>query len=549
VKQRPDSRHASRGDGQAHATCRWLPSVLTGVAALAAYLAIMPDAAGDKDAAEFMLVLATGGVAHPTGYPLYTLFGHPFVLLLHALGAGWAWAANAWSALGGAVAVMLLHRLACRLAAGAGAAPRAATWLAWVPAVLFGLDPVWTYETTLAETGSWHVAWAAGAVLLCLRLRERMATVAEPSGADWRRGALAWGAVCGAGLAHHLTALLLIAPLTAALLWTLGGRRPRPHVLAWGAVGLLPPLLSYAFIAWRAFHPGEVQWSVLAPSWRSVLDHLTAAQYGDHAGRFAPSGGQARNLARYVYPLVAVAALALTLAIRAAGRGPRRDVLLAVAAGCLLQLAVIFGYGVPDPSSYFLPVLALGLAAVAPAVAGLGGVNIGGATLGGGGRGGTRHHVTARPGPAVLLTAAIAAAVLGLLAVSWLRVGVERRDLYVRHERMLRQMWESVTIDQAFVLWNDDMVHRLRAWQVLDGQKPGLVVINPAMLTHAWPREQFRRAHGFDPVAGPTAGGSDSERAARINEQSPLPVIEFEMKGPSVRMLRKAVADSTVLEF
>jgi len=106
-----------------------------------------------------------------------------------------------------------------------------------------------------------------------------------------------------------------------------------------------------------------------------------------------------------------------------------------------------------------------------------------------------------------------------------------------------------VTIDQAFVLWNDDMVHRLRAWQVLDGQKPGLVVINPAMLTHAWPREQFRRAHGFDPVAGPTAGGSDSERAARINEQSPLPVIEFEMKGPSVRMLRKAVADSTVLEF
>ena len=44
------------------------------------------------------------------------LLGHLFVRIVHALGATWAYAANAWSAVGGAVAVYLLHRLALALA-------------------------------------------------------------------------------------------------------------------------------------------------------------------------------------------------------------------------------------------------------------------------------------------------------------------------------------------------------------------------------------------------------------------------------------------------
>ena len=115
-------------------------------------------------------------------------------------------------------------------------------------------------------------------------------------------------------------------------------------------------------------------------------------------------------------------------------------------------------------------------------------------------------------------------------------------------------MWSSVTIDQAFLLWNDDMVHRLRAWQVLDGEKPGLIVINPAMLSHAWPRQRFIDEHGFDPLGGMAAPGATagaqramgadlSERVAeRINEHSALPVIVFDAAGMSVRMLRKPEA-------
>jgi hypothetical protein len=76
----------------------WVGSALVALAALALYLTYLPPVSGEGDSSEFTLVLALDGVAHPTGYPLYTLLGHGFVQILHALGVGWAPAAGAWSA-------------------------------------------------------------------------------------------------------------------------------------------------------------------------------------------------------------------------------------------------------------------------------------------------------------------------------------------------------------------------------------------------------------------------------------------------------------------
>jgi hypothetical protein len=511
----------------------WTSSLLAGAGALALYLALAPPAVGDKDAAEFTLVLATRGVAHPTGYPLYTLLGHPFVSLLHACGVGWAYAANAWSALGGAVAVALLHRLARSLVADArgGAGP------AWLPVVLFGLNPIWTFETTLAETGSWHVAWSCGAALLALRLLAKLD--APIVAARVRRDAAIWGLVCGLGLAHHATALLLATPLTLALAIPVRRRGLSARLFAPALAGLLLPLLSYGFVAWRAFHPGTVQWPPLAPAWGAVLDHLRAAQYREYFGGFHPSSVQARFLALYVYPFLALSALAIGVAVRTAGTGPRRRLLLAIAAGCLVECAVTFSYGVADPSSYFLPILALGLVATAPAAARVG------RALSGRGR-----------SPAV--AGALIALTLVALAAPWLRTGWDRRGVYVRHEQLIRSMWESVAAEPGFLIWADDMAYRLRAWQILDGEKPGLVVVNPALLTHPWPRREFARIHGFDPLAGvalPRAGrlgqaGADTVLAnlsggvaRRLNLQSSLPVFVFDPAVPSVRLLRKPTTE------
>ena len=170
-------------------------SLVTGALSLLAYLTMTPAASGDKDGSEFTLVLATLGAAHPTGYPLYTLAGHAFVRLAHALGASWPFAANAFSALGGAVAIGLLHALSSRLLRSTGVSARGAAAVALLPAVAFAMNPVWTLETTLAEVYSWHVAWLMGVALFAHQAAERWrrpGRLRRPCGS--RRSAACWRA-------------------------------------------------------------------------------------------------------------------------------------------------------------------------------------------------------------------------------------------------------------------------------------------------------------------------------------------------------------------
>ena len=154
-------------------------------------------------------------------------------------------------------------------------------------------------------------------------------------------------------------------------------------------------------------------------------------------------------------------------------------------------------------------------------------------------------------------TLALVAVALALLNGSWAWTNWERRGQYLRHDALLRRMWESVKLDRGFVLWHSDTVHRLQMWQVLDGEKPGLVVVNPAQLTHPWPRRRFSERFGFDPLEGvPVAAGAAGAPGAagqavvdgiaeRINDASDLPVVvfRFDESGPSVIMLNKPEAD------
>ena len=80
VRPTPAVEHRARRGGGALAaaaiagtpavTLAPLWSVLVGALFGALDLALAPPVSGPKDAAEFTLVLAFGGVAHPTGYPL-----------------------------------------------------------------------------------------------------------------------------------------------------------------------------------------------------------------------------------------------------------------------------------------------------------------------------------------------------------------------------------------------------------------------------------------------------------------------------------------------
>lgn len=522
--QRSNRPDASGPDGTVQAaSVRWT-AILLAAAAFALYLRLAPPVSGDKDASEFALVLATNGVAHPTGYPLYTLAGHAFVVAVHGLGATWPLAANAWSALGGAAAVALLFLLAERLVRMRTAAGRggwSAAVFALPPVLVFALDPAWTVETTLAEVHSWHVAWACGAALhacasFCLLTDGRAEERAI------RRRALGWALICGIGAAHHATSVLVAVPLSVALVVLLvRTRRLRAVPVAATLLCASVPVVSYALIAWRAFHPAEVQWPQLAASWSGVLDHVTGAQYRHYLGGFAPSALQRNLMTTGIYPFLGIGLAALVTFAAVARDLAQRTIAWSLVGVAAIGAAYAFSYGVSDPSSYFLVPTALGLAAVAPLVASV-------ATA-------SRLRVAV---PAVALALAVAP------APGWLRTAAERRDCHVAYDAMLRSMWTSIPADEGIVLFADDMSARLREYQLFHGERPQLDVVNPVALGGATARAAFERRYGFDPLADarPAAGTGSAEPIAdtvarTIRRRSTIPVFVFDPTAGTVTLL------------
>jgi hypothetical protein len=499
-------------------------SLPVGAAFLALYLAWAPGVPGDKDSGEFTLALATLGLAHPTGYAFYTLLGHAFVSALHALGAGWSWAANAWSALGGAVAMALLHAFAARLLSHEGVAARPAALLALLPVAAFGLNPVWTTEATLAEVNSWHLAWVAGACLITLGTIAALSAPGREAGAVARRAAL-WSLYVGLGLSHHATSVLVALPLTLALL--IAARPLWPGLLAPAFFGVLVPLAAWSYVYTRSLHPVAGQWEALAPGVRATWAHVTGAGYRHYLGSFAPVAAERERLAAYVYPWLAPAALAL-LAWPFRAAGTSRTLRVALLAAALAQSLYTFSYGVADPSSYFLPALAIALAATPGVLA---------------------SWIPARRAATGL--AAVAACGLLVAAWAWGSVAAERRQAYESFDGLLRSMWAAVPLRRGYVVWDDDMHYRLALYQQLEHQKPEVVVVHPRLLMDADARAMFASRHGVQVLAGglpPAAAIAGTpagiaafadQVAASLNHTEADSVILFLPEKRSLRLLVK----------
>ncbi len=484
------------------------------------YALLAPSVPGDKDGSEFVLVLSFGGLAHPTGYPLYTLAGHGFVSALHALGVGWEYASNLFSALGGAAAIFLFHAFAIRLTSPLALSRAARFLLALLPALLFGLNPVWTYETTLAEVYSWHLAWVGGACLYFEYLAGSLAAKDYRWSARRTLGhAILWGLLCGIGGAHHVTALFVAAPLSLCLFIIGRGGRGQHRLgarhAAAVALGALLALSSYLFVTWRVFHPAQWGWPA-PPSWTGAWSHITASAYKGYFGSFAPSDFQRHLLSTFIYPFLLGGAILLLLGIILDRR--RRSVLLAL--GCAMSATLIhaFGYGVPDPASYFLAPLAMGLFG-ATAIA-------------------ARWISTATRPRAIL--AGITCGLLSLFgATGWTRLALERKEELTQFDRKVRSMWDDITLERAFVLWPSDMHTRLVALQLLEHSKPGLEVLSPTLFSNEWVRSHFQKEHGISLKIDKPDTSSFDAFARELNRNTPLPVIQFDPEKSSVRLLRK----------
>lgn len=183
-------------------------AILLGAVAFALYTLTLAPTVLAGDAGEFQFVPYLLGVAHPTGYPLYCLFGW---LWSHLLPVGdVAYRMNLFSALWAALAVGLLYPLVMTLLQlvlpGLSAAARRT--IAALAASTFAVTPTFWSQAIIAEVYGLHLFFVVALLWLILRWAVRRSP----------RLLLAAAGLFGLSLAHHRTTLLL-APALLAFAW------------------------------------------------------------------------------------------------------------------------------------------------------------------------------------------------------------------------------------------------------------------------------------------------------------------------------------------
>jgi len=304
------------------------------------------------DSLEFHVVLPTLGIAHPSGYPLYTLLGKLAATLLPVWDA--AGRINLLSALFAGAAVGLLYLVSRRFA---GSRPAAA-----VATAIFALSPTWWSQATIAEVYALHGLLVALFLYCLLRweVSRRGARHFQSAGHLNHDGWLRVAAlVCGLGLAHHRMIALLLPAALVFIFWTDPSliRQPR-RWLAPVVLGLAP-LLLYLYLPIRGQAVTSLD-GTYQPTVGGTVDWILARGYSIFltANPFNVDRHWNDYLALLLGELGALTLLAALLGVGPAFRlQPRRAVFLLLAT--LSQIAFAVAYKVEDVAVFFIPALML----------------------------------------------------------------------------------------------------------------------------------------------------------------------------------------------
>jgi hypothetical protein len=270
---------------------------------LAVYLITLSPSIGPEDAGELAAAARTLGVAHPTGYPLFSLLGRAFSMLplgdlrvivkLNLLGA-----------LLCAAAVGISYRLFLLLLRdnvfGAGTGARTAHTAADTAelqtrstsriaaatgALVFGFSPVvWTNAVTV-EVYALHIFFLTLVTLLfALSIRARIESPTpvhlraddSPGGSLW----MVFAYLLGLSFTNHMMTVLLLPAFTVLYFSTHGGGRAAWLKIVRGLPLFFLALSAYLYLPLRAAARPMLNWGAPATPENFWL-HLTGEQYRD----------------------------------------------------------------------------------------------------------------------------------------------------------------------------------------------------------------------------------------------------------------------------
>jgi 4-amino-4-deoxy-L-arabinose transferase-like glycosyltransferase len=317
-------------------------SIAVALAAFVVYRATLAPGLGFIDAGELGAVACTLGIAHPTGYPLFTMVGWLFSKI--PLGSEPIVRLNTMSALFCACSVYFaFHIVGLLLPRGARPGARIASCAA---AAL-----LWAFSPTLWSTAVAVEVYALHACMLSLTLFAFVrANQAEAPRGWWYVFALA----VGLGFANHMSTVFLAPGL---LLLYFAEQRGRPQTwtrLARLGLPFALGLSAYLYLPLRAAQAPLMNWGNPTTLER-LLWHVGAKQY--RVWLFSSSETMGKQLSYFAgrlfpeltYVGAPVALLGLLLLWRESRRLAIGTALLAI--GCV---AVAINYDIHDIDSYFL---------------------------------------------------------------------------------------------------------------------------------------------------------------------------------------------------
>ena len=247
-----------------------LLALALGLAALILYISTSAPSVATlfDDSLEFQVVIPTLGIAHPSGYPLYTLAGKAATLLIPFGDA--AGRLNLLSAIVAAAAVSGLFLVARRFAGSRAAAVTAAA--------VFALSPTWWSQATLAEVYALHGLFVVLFLYCLLRWEEGRLKAGRHGPAPSDRWLWAAALICGLGLAHHRMIALLVPAALVFILWTDPALLRQPRRWLMPLLLGLAPLVLYLYLPLRGQFVSSLD-GQYQPTLRGTLDWITARGY------------------------------------------------------------------------------------------------------------------------------------------------------------------------------------------------------------------------------------------------------------------------------
>ncbi len=320
---------------------------------LAVYAATLAPDLGSIDSGELAAVAATLGIAHPTGYPLYTLLGRIAVLLLP--GHSPIERLNLLSAVLAAASALFVFLLVREIVRRSrpDAPPWASSVLALGAAWLWGAHPALWEQAIGNEVHALQAAFAAATLWLASR--------AIRAGG---RGILLSAYMLGLALTNHLSILFLVPGLAAGAILDAARRKRSGRLvfagldstggfLAAGAA-LLFPLTLYLYLPIRSHQRPLLDWGDPVTVTR-LLRHVGGAQY--RVWLFASASDFWTNLSGFVSeiasPLSIPVLLAAAAGVFALARRDRPS-LARFGLAFLVGTAWASGYAIHDIEPYYM---------------------------------------------------------------------------------------------------------------------------------------------------------------------------------------------------